>query len=193
MLTDKSVTSFLSAAQHGDIGALSRYLENGRVDVNAINSSGETALIQAAKNNKIAAVEFLLDQEGVEVGIAAKNKFAAIHYAVQRGYFEVTEKLIAKNPNIVNSKSDRNWEPLHFAVLEGYFKIAKFLISKGADVSAVAINEGGGELQMTDLTADSEIIDLINSQGPSSPLSLARVSSAERVVEMGRSVGEGRK
>lgn len=193
MPTNKGVTSFLSAAQHGDIDALSLYLEEGQGDVNAINSSCETALIQAAKNNQIAAVEFLLDQEGINVAIAGANKFAAIHYAVQRGYFEITEKLITQNPNIVNSKSDRNWEPLHFAVFEGYSKIAKFLIIKGADVSAVAINKGGGELQMSDLTTDAEMIDLINSQGASSPLSLSRVFSAERPVEMGRLVGEGRK
>ncbi len=196
MLTNKRVTSFLSAAQHGDIEGLRRYLdpdEGTKGNVNATNSSGETALIQAAKNNRNEAVEFLLNQEGVEVDIAANNKFAAIHYAVHQGYFEIAEQLVAKDQSIVHSKSERNWEPLHFAVFGGYFQIAKFLISKGADVNAVAINDGGEELRMSDLTDDSEIIDLINSQMSSSPLSLSRVSSAEQLVGMGRLVGEGRK
>lgn len=188
MLTNKNVTSFLSAAQHGSIDALRGHLENGR-DVNATNSSGETALIQAAKNNQIAAVEFLLDQEGIDVGIAGANKLAAIHYAAHRGFFEVTKKLITKNPQIVNCKSDRNWQPLHFALLEGYSQIAKFLISQGADVNAVAINEDGAKLQMLDLTTDSEMIGLITS----SPSSLTSVASAEQLVEMGRLMGEGRK
>ena len=117
------------------------------------------------------------------------------------GPAEAFDRSLEQDATIVNDTSVREWTPLHLVARKGhydssgdqtaedeetdpkgYFKTAQFLITKGANFNAIAFDENGAEWTPLALTQNQGIKDLINSQAPSSSLSMANVLGVQQVA-----------
>ncbi len=97
---------FVGAVRLNDIELLKRFIDKG-VNLDAIDSLGDTALTAAAENNNTAAAKVLL-RGGASIDICRTMNMTtetALHVASYKGNSEMVKILLAAdaNPNILDS------------------------------------------------------------------------------------------
>lgn len=145
----KKQDSFMSAAQKGDVKELTKLLteKGSNIDINAKNSSGETALMIAAKKGDIATLKALLALKGpdgktplVDFNAKDSNGDTALTLAAKKGDIAtLTALLTEKSPDSkplvdVNAKNSSGDTALMIAAKEGDVAILQALLAeKGPD------------------------------------------------------------
>ncbi|PIN26052.1 26S proteasome regulatory complex, subunit PSMD10 [Handroanthus impetiginosus] len=92
---DNKIDRFLHVAAEMNSVDLMEVLCLGYVDIdlNSINSHGQTALHLAAINNHMEALQFLVSV-GSDIDIADEEGYTPLHYAASEGHFETVEYLL---------------------------------------------------------------------------------------------------
>ncbi|HTG00440.1 MAG TPA: ankyrin repeat domain-containing protein [Nitrospirota bacterium] len=122
----------IKAAQTGDLMATKQLIRDG-VNINAVNSSGESALVIAAKSGNLDMARTLI-KAGAEVNQRTNSKDTALTIAACKCHPEIIALLLENgaDPNVQNE--DFKSTPLN--LLAGYCNNSdsvKALLSKGAN------------------------------------------------------------
>lgn len=134
-----------AAARVGSISVLRDLIAFG-VDIDAVNSQGETALLQACRAGHFNAVELLL-RRGADAALASQNGETALHFIISFEDADIHRAadllidhgampcLFSVVPFNCSSTIYRGLHgtPLNYAVLMRNETAAQILISKGAD------------------------------------------------------------
>ncbi|OUM68877.1 hypothetical protein PIROE2DRAFT_57835 [Piromyces sp. E2] len=113
---------FMETVSQGDINEMVFLLEEENVNINKINSNGDTPLIIAFENGNFDAVRLLLTYE------------ADLTLKDANGNLDVVAELLNQGVN-VNSTGQKKNIALMVAAENGYPRVVKLLIKKGAKVT----------------------------------------------------------
>ena len=124
--------AFRMAAKKGLFDFVQRVINEGILDLNAQNKSGETALIFAASKGHLKIVALLLEKN-VDVNVVTKAGNALME-AAENGHLAVVEALVKAGGNVNLSNDPTNSggkTPLWYACDNGNEDIVRYLISNG--------------------------------------------------------------
>ncbi len=107
-------------------------LQHPAIDVNALNSAGESALMMAALKGDLVGVKLLL-ASGAQVN---QPGWSALHYAASGPRPELVQLLLERGA-AVNARSPNGTTPLMMASRYGSEDSVKLLLKRGADPKLV--------------------------------------------------------
>jgi ankyrin repeat protein len=99
-----------------------------KIDVNALNSKGESALMLAVLKDHQALAEKLI-KKGADVN---KTGWTPLHYAATHGHLALISLLLENNAYI-DAESPNGTTPLMMAAMYGTPEAVKLLLQEGAD------------------------------------------------------------
>jgi ankyrin repeat protein len=99
-----------------------------KIDVNTLNSKGESALMLAVLKDHQALAEKLI-KKGADVN---KTGWAPLHYAATNGHLALISLLLENNAYI-DAESPNGTTPLMMAAMYGTPEAVKLLLQEGAD------------------------------------------------------------
>ena len=99
-----------------------------KIDVNALNSKGESALMLAVLKDHQALAEKLI-KKGADVN---KTGWTPLHYAATNGHLALISLLLENNAYI-DAESPNKTTPLMMAAMYGTAAAVKLLLEEGAD------------------------------------------------------------
>lgn len=105
------------------------------LDLNAVDSDGETALMIALNVQQTEPMEWLISK-GANLNIQDNEGQTALHLAIESEYFDRAIKLIEAGAD-VNAADEQGNTPLHSAINEKANQVIEILLAKGADLTAV--------------------------------------------------------
>ena len=96
ILRSKLSPELIESAKTGNVGTIRRLLKMPGLDVNAVDSYGDTALIHAAGNGRVEVVKELLGNEKVDVNAVDIHGDTALIRAARSGRVEVVKLILDK-------------------------------------------------------------------------------------------------
>ena len=117
-----------------DSDAIIRLIERG-IDINTVNSQGNTLLIQAIQHDLAPLFDYLL-QHRARINTRNKNGETAISLAAYQGKGAYVQRLVEEGAEI----NYYGWAPLTYAAYNGHDEIVEYLLKHGADVNGVTEN-----------------------------------------------------
>lgn len=117
------------------------------VDVNAVDSDGQTALGLACHSGESKVIEVLF-KAGAKVDTVNGAGVTPLHFAAGSGRLDGLEMFLKLVPNVnVHAVDEYGWTPLHYlADIGGDVKMAQLLLEKGASRTAKSTKTRGGDL-----------------------------------------------
>ncbi len=145
---DQNEVEFFDAVESGDINLVKRKLDdiNNPVNINAINSDGETALQIAVENNKFEIMKELLAK-------GADLKIALLQCVIEND-LECVKVLLSNKPDDIHISEDSYITPTILAAQLGHYEIVhlliqnKYLIEKPHDCECTCSKECGQKSDM---------------------------------------------
>ena len=129
--------AIVMAAKLDSFASLAELARAPEVELDATDSSGQTALMLAAIKGHAPSVSLLLER-GARVD--SRQGWTALHYAAAGGHTEVARILILHGANL-DARSDNGTTPAMLAARQKQFSTLELLADTGADLAAV--NERG--------------------------------------------------
>jgi len=127
----KSVPGLWVAAGFGLVEITRLLIEQG-IDVNAKNTSGETALYAAAERGHEGVARLLLKM-GADIQAKAQHERTALHQAAESGHEAVVRMLLEKGADI-EAKDWYGGTALHGAAESGHEAVVRLLLKAGANI-----------------------------------------------------------
>ena len=128
-------TPLHSATDNGHTECVKLLLAHPDIQVDAQDSTDETALIKACRKNNTDIAKVLL-MKGADVNLKNNNGMTALHRAAKCGDDEQMEKLLNILSINVNVQDENGWTPLHFAAYTGHIECVNILLNaQGIDVN----------------------------------------------------------
>jgi ankyrin repeat protein len=120
----------IAAANRDDTAAVTALIERG-MDVNTVDSQGNTLLMIAARERNKALIDYLLKHKA---GVRKVNRFgdSALMLSSLGGDLESVRLLVLANADI----NPQGWTPLMYAAYNGHAEVAAHLVEKGASIDA---------------------------------------------------------
>ncbi|KAL5324553.1 hypothetical protein ACEPPN_009099 [Leptodophora sp. 'Broadleaf-Isolate-01'] len=130
-----------AACDTGDQTMLKELLHGDtNVDIEILNTFGETPLYIAIHRRNLASVTLLLES-GADTSIAIGDPpILPLHFAAQRGQRSIVQVLVKCGADIHATSADTHSTALHYACFHGDWGLISFLIERGADVDARDLN-----------------------------------------------------
>ena len=128
-LVDPSPNRLVLAARYGQAD-LVRYLLDGGMDVNAIDTYGNTPLIAAAGSGQRPMVRFLLERNA-DVNALNNEDNSALMAAAAQGDYKLLHALLEAGAD-VDARNNKGETALFFAVQYGHLTAARVLLNAGA-------------------------------------------------------------
>lgn len=129
ILNDNGSNLYHLAGLNGtDPAIIYSLFSHNEVNINHLNSDGETPLMLALQRGQISTISALLEHPSINVNLLNSKGESPLHSAVQKGSEEIVKLLLKKNPNI-NQVNSTNKTPKDLAVEMGFDKIAELLQS----------------------------------------------------------------
>ncbi|EIE24977.1 hypothetical protein COCSUDRAFT_83670, partial [Coccomyxa subellipsoidea C-169] len=130
---DQGWTPLMSVVSAGREEAVDLLLGT-EIDVNAKNSSGQTALHYAASKARKPSVIRALLAKGANVNTKDSTGSTPLHRACSAGRFEAVRILVEEGKAKLEARDNTGGTPLYVAAETCQQAIALYLLSKGADV-----------------------------------------------------------
>ncbi|TVU49607.1 hypothetical protein EJB05_00924 [Eragrostis curvula] len=134
----RTLPPLLRAAKVGDMNVI-KMLLMGNVDVNEVDSEGNTALhwcLSGISSTQEPRIVWLLLKNGARVFQGNKLGLTPVHSAAAKGNYKALQSLLLHEPDCVDIPSKTKETPLFFAVKNGYVDCVKLLLRFGADTKA---------------------------------------------------------
>ncbi|KAF5296333.1 hypothetical protein FQA39_LY12550 [Lamprigera yunnana] len=155
IVSNRSSSALHFAACMGDCVSV-RCLIEGGVDVNILNSDGDTAIALALRHEKISIAEILLDHNAEIYVTPPRNfKHSCLHYAVKSGSEAIVLRILESGYNVDKVNADAT-TALHEAIYCKNFNLVQLLIKHGANVNIEVQNES-----YLDKAISCNMIDLV--------------------------------
>lgn len=145
------------AARAGDEDELKLLLEKG-VDIEMINSNGDTVLQVAADVGERGIMELLI-ANGANIEVVNREGKTILHVAAIRGNTDTIKLLIEKGANM-NTKDNNGYTALHSVIRYGFIEAAKLLIANGANANTKT-KYGDTPLHIAASQRHKEIVELL--------------------------------
>lgn len=139
------------------------YLLSVGVDINYLNSEGQTALLIAIDNKDDAAINFLLNLDELDLNLGQEH--SALSLALKQGRPSLCKALLRKGADI-NHKTPAGNTPLFEAVQSGDMNRVRFLIEKHPEIDQKAGPLGQTALHQAITMNNKEIIELLMEECP---------------------------
>ena len=111
-----------------------RALSKFAVNLNSIDSEGNTLLAQAIEDENLELVKHVIDL-GVDVNLEDGNGRTPLRIAIYKNNLEIIT-LLSKNGANLNSIDSLRWTPLTYAIeKKKNLEIVKLLVENGADIN----------------------------------------------------------
>lgn len=156
----------IQAAGSGDLEQMKALLATS-IDVNALDSNGDTALGDAAYYGRVQAVELLLEH-GAIVDRRFRNGWTALMQASSKGHTAIAEVLLGRGAD-VNAKNEIGVTPLFCASGNGHLGAVTVLLAAGADVNATD-NTNRTALMAASVEGYTEIVNALLAHGADSSI-----------------------
>lgn len=148
--------AIVMAAKLGSFRALAELARAPGIDLEASDSSGQTALMMAAIKGHAPSVKQLLER-GARVD--SPEGWTALHYAASGGHVEVARMLILHGANL-DARSANGTTPVMLAARNKQFSAMELLADMGADLASR--NDGGrGVIEYLESHGETERIAAI--------------------------------
>lgn len=134
-----SVEAIHTAAEAGDIAAVTALLEEDAELLQARNAGGSTPLHTASEAGMMEIVELLVSH-GAEVDAGDNENTTPLGVAAVGGHLNVIEFLISKGADPL-AVDDNGHTALHWAAFNNHVDVAGILLDLGVDINAA--NSGG--------------------------------------------------
>ncbi|KAK3136830.1 hypothetical protein QOZ80_5BG0443110 [Eleusine coracana subsp. coracana] len=134
----RTLVPLLRAAKVGDMNVI-KMLLMGNVDVNEVDSEGNTALhwcLSGISSKQEPRIVWLLLKNGARVFQGNKLGLTPVHSAAAKGNYKALQSLLLHEPDCVDIPSKTKETPLFFAVKNGSVDCVKLLLRFGADTKA---------------------------------------------------------
>ncbi len=129
----KKLDKLVKASSDGDLNSASQ-LVSDRIDINGINSEGETPLIAASEKGHLDVVRLLLDK-GADINAKDRYGQTALMMATHNYHLPVVKELLDKGVD-VSAKDRYGQTALMMASIKGHREVVRLILDKGVDVSA---------------------------------------------------------
>lgn len=126
--------AFSIALKKDNLDLVKFFIENGKVDINAIEINNTSYILQAARNKALKAVEYLIEQ-GVKLDSKDSAGNHLIHYAVKNGWYNMLKRLIETYQVNIDELGQENITPFSLSILNSNKEIIEYLISKGCTIN----------------------------------------------------------
>jgi ankyrin repeat protein len=127
-LDPKGQNGLIMAIREPSLKSANLLIDSPKVDLNALNRSGESPLMLAALNGQLDIAAKLI-KKGADVN---KTGWTPLHYAATKGQVEVI-KLLLENYAYIDAESPNGSTPLMMASMYGSPQAVKLLLDEGAD------------------------------------------------------------
>jgi ankyrin repeat protein len=181
----------LKAIEERDTATVTSILQRG-MDVNTVDSSGNTLLMLATGNGNKELVEFLLSHRA---RVRARNRYGdtALMTAALKGHLVIARLLVTAGAEINHS----GWTPLIYAAFEGREETLKYLLEHGAEVNALAPNGStalmvaarNGHIQTVKLLLEADADTDVKTSDGATALKWAREGLHPEIAELLRTTG----
>ncbi|KAI2512192.1 serine/threonine kinase [Fragilaria crotonensis] len=155
-------TILIENAQKGNLDEVLELLREG-ANVNATNTSGETALILASRNGFADVVKALLKHHGVNVDIKSNNGNTALINASYTGHLSVVSALLKYDRVEVNIKGEHGSTALIAASWHGHLEVVRALLKHHRVDVNILNNDGNTALIAASWNGHLEVVrDLLD-------------------------------
>ena len=144
----ETTSELMYAVKNGSLKQCRKLLQKG-ADINATNSTGQTALLVAMMSNRISMAKFLIEQ-GANTNMSSASGLTPLHYAALEGNDQMARILLQNKAEVdpamhysstdgqINDNEPMLWEyigatPLLIAVESGNYKLVSLLLEAGAN------------------------------------------------------------
>ncbi len=110
-------------------------LERNDIDVNAVDSAGDTALHNAATNGMLLVVQKLIERQA-SINVRDKNGVTALVLACKHEFENVALALLGTTNNFVDVADATYTDALLWSCENGMLSVVKRLLDRGVDVNA---------------------------------------------------------
>lgn len=102
-----------------------------QIDINSVDSEGNSALNMACRHNSIKVAKWLISQSKLYPNNENDIGMLPIFQAVMGDNIEITQMLIKNFPNLINSQNSKGLTNLHIAIANQSDKTFNYLLSVG--------------------------------------------------------------
>lgn len=125
------------------------------MDVNTVDSSGNTLLFQAVRADMPELVDYLLKNRA-HLNTRNKNGESALSIAANFGRLEYVKRLVESGAEV----NFFGWSPLAYATFNARLEITDYLLKHGAEVNATTEN-GSTALFFAARSGNQDIVELL--------------------------------
>jgi ankyrin repeat protein len=151
-LAPSSPEYFFKAIKANDPIMVDAMLKKG-VNVNTVNTEGETGLMMAVRENADKVIPLLLQAPKINIEARNMNGETPLMLAALQGKLEVCQQLVATNADI----NKPGWTALHYAAIGGHLPLVKLLVDRNAYIDAES-PEGATPLMMAAQAGEAKIV-----------------------------------
>lgn len=191
IIGDNGETALIEAVKNNQLTAVTLLLDQ-KANLKIKDNNELAAIHYAADRGYFEVLQLLVEKDSTIVNDVSVRGWTALHLAARKGHYDGSGDLnVARAGDSKDSSRDGSEEDFGMKDLnadpKGYFKIAQLLIMKGANINAVAL-ENGVKWTALDLTTNQEIKTLINLQAsinsqqiPSSSISGTNILNTQQL------------
>eukprot|EP00903_Cladosiphon_okamuranus_P009649 g9182.t1 len=159
---DQGLTPLICASSEGHLAVLKTFMAAGSIDVDTLDSSGQSPFYAASQNgHKVVVLALLRAKVDMD-----KGEGTPLMVAVSEGHLPVLETLLAAGADLTIRQSDNGYTALHFAAQECRVDHVGALLRWGADETALT-EDGKTPADLIDKsTLQHEAVRLLLARAP---------------------------
>jgi uncharacterized protein len=161
-MTDDKRKNLLHYAVLGSAMDVIKYLLDMDINVNLVDSHGESPLFDCARKGKLDIAKLLLNRFA-QVNIQNRSGELPIHLAAFKGDLDMI-KLLIESGSYTNKKTSEDKLPVHYAIAGGKLDVVSYLLKEGNQHWTIRDSYGNTLLHHATKTSNVQMIELLLNQ-----------------------------